>query len=110
MANTYTWFIDSVSVYTSYNGQTDVVANVIYRCNGTDGSGHFGNVVGTQTLTYESGAPFTPFANLTQAQVVGFVQTAMGNTAVSAIESQVDAQIASQILPKPIYMPVPWGH
>jgi len=110
MANTYTWSIDSVSVYPSYNGQTNVVANVTYRCNGTDGSGHFGNFIGTQTLTYANGAPFTPFANLTQEQVLGFVQTAMGSASVSAVEAQIDAQITAKTAPTPVYIAVPWGH
>lgn len=108
MATTYNWTISCLDCYPEHEGQTDVVFNVHWRCNGEDGE-YAGSVYGTQSLTLDPEAPFTPFADLTEAQVVGWVKDAMGEEAVAAHEAAVAAQIEALVNPPVVTPALPWG-
>ena len=105
---TITWEIAQLSCYPAKEDQTDVVFSVSWRVNGSDGT-YNATAYGTQDLAlYTEGAPFTPYANLTQAQVIGWVQDAMGQVQVAKINASIESQIANQANP-PITTPVlPW--
>jgi hypothetical protein len=109
MANTYTWSFPTLTAYPTYESQTDVVFVVHWVLNGTDGNGHNGSVYGTVNLTYEAGTPFTPYAQLTEAQVQGWVTTALGPEQVAAMEANIDQQIQQQITPTSVNLPPPWS-
>ena len=98
MSNTYTWSIDAVDAYPSAQGQTNLVYNAHWRVNATDGT-HNASVYGTQAIPYDASNTYIPSASLTKAEVIGWVQAAMGATAVTALEAALDAQIALQINP-----------
>jgi hypothetical protein len=111
MANTYTWTITQLDCYPAYAGETDVVTTIHWTLSGSDGATptpHTGSVYGTVNVKYDAGEPFTPYAQLTQAQVVGWVTTALGPAQVAAYEANIDNQIAQQISPNPISPPLPW--
>lgn len=83
MAVTYTWVIEQMNCYPQANGKTDVVFNVAWRLNGTDGK-YSATVYGTIGLQpYQAGDPFTPYDQLTEDQVVGWVEAAMGEEQVA---------------------------
>lgn len=109
MAITYTWLIEKMNCYPQQAGQTDVVFDVAWRLNGTDGtySATVYSTIGLQP--YTSGAPFTPYDQLTQAQVVGWVQAAMGPEKVSEYEANIAGQIANQANPPVVSPPLPWS-
>jgi hypothetical protein len=107
MSITTTWVIDQMTCYPTYESQTDVVFNVAWRVNATDGT-HYATVYGTQGVTYVAGSPYTPYADLTQAQVIGWVQTAMGPEQVANIEANVATQIDNLINPPAVNPPLPW--
>jgi hypothetical protein len=109
MANTYTWSFPTLTAYPTYESQTDVVYIVHWVLNGTDGNGHNGSVYGAVGLTYEAGSPFTPFAQLTESQVQGWVTSALGATQVSALEANIDQQIQQQITPTSVNLTPPWS-
>lgn len=94
--------------YPEYDNETDVVFNVHWTLTGVDGE-YRGKVYGTQTVPLDSGAPFTPFADLTEEQVIGWVQAAMGEEVVADYEANVAAQIEVQINPPVVNPPLPWG-
>jgi len=108
MANTYTWVITAMDAYPQQAGQTDVVFTVHWTLNGTDGNGHNGSVYGTVGVTYTAGEPFTPYAQLTQAQVTGWVTAALGAEQVAAYEANISAQIENQINPTVVSPALPW--
>jgi len=108
MANTYTWVIDSLDCIPSLNGQTNVVSNVHWRVNGTDGT-HNSTVYGTQLLTYTAGSPFTAYSALTKDTVIGWVQAAMGAERVALIQTTLDNLIANLANPPIVTPPLPWG-
>jgi len=109
MANTYTWSFPTLTAYPTYESQTDVVYTVHWVLSGTDGNGHTGSVYGTVGVTYTAGEPFTPYAQLTEAQVQGWVTSALGATQVSALEANIDQQIQQQVTPTSVNLTPPWG-
>ena len=107
MSNTYTWVISQLEAYPSYEGKTDVVFTVHWRRQATDGT-HFADVYGSQSVTLEPDAPFTPYADLTQAEVEGWLEDAIGAERVAEMDAALDAQIENQINPPVITPPLPW--
>lgn len=108
MATEYTWSIAQLDCYPEHEGHTDVVFTAHWRLNRVDGE-HAGSVYGTQSLTLDPDATFVPFADLTEAQVIGWVQAAMGEEQVAAHEAAVAAQIDALINPPVVRPALPWG-
>jgi hypothetical protein len=97
-----------MDAYPEYEGETDVVFTVHWTLNGTDGT-YNGSVYGSVGVTLDPDAPFVPYASLTQAQVVGWVQDALGEEQVLSYEANVAQQIDNQINPPVVTPPLPWS-
>jgi len=108
MPNTYTWVIEQLDCYPEKDGHTDVVFIAHWRLNGTDGI-NTATVYGSVGLTYEEGTPFTPYEDLTQDQVVGWVQAALGPEQVQTLTDNVAAQLAAIANPPVVAPPLPWA-
>ena len=108
MTITNTWAVVQMDAYPEEDGETDVVFNVHWTLNGTDGT-YAGSVYGTQGVTIDPDAPFTPSDQLTEAQVIGWVQAAMGAEQVAAYDANVAQQINDQIVPPVVTPPLPWA-
>ena len=108
MSITTTWIVEQMNCYPTAEGQTDVVFNVAWRANATDGT-YNATSYGTVGITYVAGSPYTPFADLTQAQVVGWVQAALGQEQVDAIDAGLATNIANQVNPPTVTPPLPWS-
>ena len=109
MNPTITWIIEYMQCYPQAEGQTDVVFQVGWRCNGVQVDGdktYTGTVYSTQAVTYVAGSPYTPYADLTEQQVLGWIWAA-GVDQASA-EAAVTSQIQQQITPTVISPPLPW--
>ncbi len=96
MANTYTWLVDSLDCFPSADGQTNVVCNVHWRVDGSDGT-HNVTTYGNQPLTYTSGNSFIAYSNLTLETVTGWVKAALGDEKVNTIQSMLDTQISNLV-------------
>lgn len=105
---TYDWNVVALDCYPDVAGEVDVVFTVHYTVSGTDGT-YTGSSYGTVGITNDPSAPFTPYADLTKDQVVGWVQAAMGVDAVTALQENIDKQIAEQASPTVVTPPLPWG-
>jgi hypothetical protein len=90
------------------DGHTDVVVVAHWNVSATDGT-YNANVYGTQSFTYDASKTFIPYANLTQSEVVGWVQEAMGAEGVASLEANLDQQIENQINPPIVTPPLPWA-
>jgi hypothetical protein len=108
MSITYTWIINSLTCYPQQAGQTDVVFNVAYILQGTDGT-YNGSITNSCGVSYTEGEPFTPYADLTQEQVIGWVQAALGPDLIASYEEMIASQIANQSLPAPVTPALPWS-
>lgn len=107
MTITYQWKIQALDCVPQEDGFTDVVITAHWTVSATDGTYNAG-VYGTQSFALDSKSSFTPYADLTQDQVVGWVQEAMGIDAVTALQENLDKQIADQINPPIVTPPLPW--
>ena len=108
MSVTNTWVIEQMDCYPQAEGETDVVFTVHWRINATDGT-YNATSYGTVGVTYEAGTPYTPYADLTQAQVVGWVEAALGPEKVASIEANLATNIANQANPPVVTPPLPWS-
>jgi hypothetical protein len=112
MAVTNTWGVVQMDCYPEHDGETDVVFVVHWNLTGTETVGettYTGYVYGSVGVTLDAEAPFTPYADLTEAQVIGWVQDALGAEQVAAYEANVAQQIANQINPPVVTPPLPWS-
>ena len=110
MATQITWLIEWMQCYPQAEGQTDVVFQVGWRCNGLleqNNQSFSGTVYSTQSVTYTAGSPYTPYADLTQDQVLGWIWAA--GVDKTATELAVAQQINDQVNPKTVQPPLPWA-
>lgn len=108
MANTYKWVIAQLECYPEHEGHTNVVFTVHWRRQATDGE-HIADIYGAQTVALDPDASFTPFNQLTEAMVIGWLESAIGEEALAAQVAALDAQIADQITPPVTRPPLPWA-
>lgn len=111
---TITWQIEQLSCYPQEEGQTDVVFSVAWRVSGVDetsGTPLYATAYGTQPLNpYTPKSPFTPYSELTQEQVIDWVQSAMGSERVAEINANIEQQIENQVNPPVITPTLPWSN
>jgi len=108
---TYTWTITSMLVMPVLDGQTDVVVSANWNILGED-QGYTYNLAGWQSFTLQQGEGFTPYDQLTEAQVIGWVQSAMGENGVTSMEASVQGSLNALINPPvvPVIEPLPWSN
>jgi len=86
---TYLWTIQQMERLTA----DGFVVTVHYNVSATDGT-YNSCIYGTVSYTQQPGETFIPYADLTEAIVVGWVQTSLGKDTVEAsLQSQINAQI-----------------
>jgi hypothetical protein len=103
------WHIDQLFCYPLIGDYVDVVFSAAWRVTGTDGT-YSAVSTGKQSLNpYATGSTFIPYEDLQEAQVIAWVQNAMGDSQVAAINAGVKAKIAAQITPTVITPPLPWA-
>ena len=75
---------------------------------GDDAVTHSGSSYGTCGFTPDVDAEgFTPYADITEAQAIGWVKDDMGEEAVTALEDSIAAQIAESKAPS-VAVGTPW--
>jgi hypothetical protein len=101
----FTWAVTQLDCYPQHDNQTDVVFTVHWTCSGTDGT-YNGSVYSTCSVTYVSGTPYTPFADLTQDQVLGWIWA--GGVDKDFSQAAVQTQIDNQANPPVVSPALPW--
>jgi hypothetical protein len=109
---TILWLIERLLVKPTEGSLTDVVITADWRCNGTETIGtdddaktYSGTCYGSASFQPPS-ENFTPYEDLTQDQVLGWCFA--NGVDQKAIEANVSAQIADQINPPVVSLPLPW--
>ena len=105
MTTTTIWTVTAMDCYPQEGGNTDVVFTVHWTCSGTDGT-YSSSVYSTCAVPAPSGGSFTPYANLTQAQVLDWIWANGVDQTVT--EAAVAQQIANQVNPPVVTPPLPW--
>jgi hypothetical protein len=105
MTTTTTWTVTAMDCYPQEGSNTDVVFTVHWTCSGTDGT-YFGSVYSTCAVPTPSGS-FTPYDQLTQQQVLGWIWA--NGVDQAATEAAVAQQIANQVNPPVVTPALPWS-
>ena len=109
MAINYTWDVKTVDVK-EIDGKAATVFNVHWRLNGEDDANTVqdigGNdvsatarIYGTQDLDTSDLSSFTAFADLTNHQITGWVESALGEDKVTELKTNISNQIAELVTP-----------
>lgn len=110
MSATITWTITALDCYPQAEGQTDVVFVCHWTCSGVqtqNNTTYNGSVYSTCGVTYIAGTPYTPYDQLTQNQVLGWIWSS--GVDKTATEAAVQQQIDNQINPPVVTPPLPWA-
>lgn len=103
---TFNWQIEWMQTTPTTANPPECVLTAGWRCTGTDGD-YTASVYSTCSFPAPDGG-FTPYADLTQDQVLGWCW-ANGVDKDSA-EAAVQTQIDNQINPPTIQPPLPWSN
>ena len=103
---TITWNISQLDCLPQSAEGADYVVTAHWQCNGVDGA-YYGSSYGTCSFTVVQGEAFTPYANLTQDQVLGWCWA--NGVDKAATEASVQQQIDNQINPPIVAPPLPWA-
>ena len=92
-------------------GQTDVVVSAQWNILGEDQGASY-NLAGWQQFTLEQGEGFTPYNELTEAQVIEWVKNAMSENGVANMEAAVQGSLDAINNPpvEPVIAPLPWSN
>ena len=116
MSNNYEWVIETLDCYPTYESQTNLVFVAHWRCNATSTETHTVNgqtvpytasIYSTCPVTYIAGSPFTPYAQLTQQQVLGWIWES--GVSETGTQTALDTMIANQINPPVVSPALPWA-
>ena len=106
MSTTYQWVVNELSTAPSEDGLTDVVKIVHWSRIATQDEIVVPSY-GTMYCTTPSETDFTAYPDLTQEQVVGWLDAGLD---VLTIDAYLDKQIQDIINPPLIVLPLPWSN
>ncbi len=108
MAITYDWIFNPLTVKPAEGSLTDVVITVDWRRTAVDGN-YASSVYGQVSLGPPNPSNYTAFADLTKAQVQGWVVSILTQEVVAQYDASLAQNIADQKNPPTIPLPPPWG-
>lgn len=106
MSTVITWSISQLDCVPQAPEGADYVVTAHWQCSGVDGQ-YIGQVYSTTSFAVVQGEAFTPYADLTQDQVLGWIWA--NGVDKDATEVAVEQQIQNQINPPIVSPPLPWG-
>lgn len=110
MATQFSWKINNLYTIDAGAQEPNYVVNALWTLTGVDGE-YTASIDGnTQFEVNQEQTDFVPFAQLTEALVVGWVQESLGEQGVANFEANVNGQIDSMKNPPvtPQNTPLPW--
>lgn len=103
---TITWNISQLDCVPQAPEGADYVVTAHWQCSGVDGQ-YSGQVYSTTSFAVVQGTSFTPYADLTQDQVLGWCWA--NGVDKDATEAAVEQQIQEKIAPTVQTPPLPWA-
>jgi hypothetical protein len=94
----YTWKIKSLKKQDDPSAElNDIIVQTYWECTGTDAEGNSGTFNGATPFEPDQVDPanFTTYENLTEAQVIGWIQNIVNND--DGYKTHIDTQIQKQI-------------
>ena len=106
MAISYSWDCKTCDTYPTKSGKSNVVYNVHWNLTATDGTNKdsdgnnwTSSMYGTQAVSTDDLSSFKNWSSLTNADVQGWVETALTADTVTAMKTSLDAVIAEKVTP-----------
>jgi len=109
MAIAYDWIFNPLTVKPAEGSLTDVVFLVDWRRTATDGT-FSAQCYGQVSLGPPNPANYTPFSDLTKAQVTQWVQDTIGAQQITQMDQSLAGDIERQQNPPVIPMAPPWDN
>lgn len=106
---TYSWTITALNSYPEYQGEQDVVFTIFATYTGTDGT-YSSSIEVCQALIIGNTSTFTPYADLTENQVLGWLLAAIPPQQIEQMQAKISAQIAVDNQPPFVQLPLPWSN
>jgi hypothetical protein len=105
MAITYTKVINSLTCYSDIDGETDVVFTINWNLNGNEGNLYASYPCAT-SIPYTAGQPFIPYADLTQEQVLAWIDEYTDPDMMASYYQYISDNIEQQKVV--VTPPLPW--
>ena len=106
MSTVINWNVSQLDCLPQSAEGADYVVTAHWQCNGSDGT-YSGSVYSTCSFPVVQGPSFTPYADLTEAQVLGWVWA--NGVDKDATEAAVEGQIEAQKNPPIVAPKLPWA-
>ena len=109
MSATFTWTILQMTCYTQEAGEADVVFQVQYQCRAdeTINDEPYFSLLNSAVMVPLTEGSFTPYDQLTEQQVLGWVWA--NGVDQAKVEAGLQVQIDNQITPPIVTPPLPWN-
>lgn len=111
MSVTFTWSVQPHGLRVKeVNGNADTVVSVDFKITATDGA-HIVDMPNTVELKPVAGAPFIPFTQLTEQQVIEWVKAAMPADRIARFERMLEQRLEARKNPPVVAVPkmAPWN-
>jgi hypothetical protein len=102
---TFTTTITAMYTLPQVEGQTDVVVNAMWKVTGVDGQ-YTADIGGNTQFTLTRGEGFTPYAQLTETQVIGWIPESQITSAQQCVQGQLNSMANPPVSPE--NTPLPW--
>jgi hypothetical protein len=98
----YTWIFSAFDCRIDEDGMEDVVTTVHWRYKGTDEDNITAEIYGAQSVPSPTPEAFTPYPDLSEEQVIGWMEETMD---VEAMDLNIAQQI--ELIKHPVYVTLP---
>jgi hypothetical protein len=93
-------------MYTLQQPDPNYVVNVLWEVTGVDGA-NTASIGGNTQFTVQEGPEYTPYDQLTEAQVIGWIPANQIDSAQACVQGQIDSMITPPVSPE--NTPLPWA-
>ena len=93
------------AMYTLQQPDPNYVVNAIWEVTGVDGANTASIGGNTQFNSADQTGPVTPYASLTQAQVIGWIPADAIASAQACVQGQIDSMITPPVSPENTTLP-----
>ena len=110
-STTYTWTIAALDCSNTDDAFPAKVITAHWRLDGEflSGGQFSAGVYGTVSFEEPEADSFVPFDQLTEEQVIGWLEAALGDEQVAEYKANIEQQIADLIAPPVESKPLPWA-
>jgi hypothetical protein len=109
MATTiFSWVISQLNCAVESEGLPDVINMIHWRYNATqehEGKVYFADTYGASSVAQPNPQNFIPYADVTEAEVISWLEAILP---VEDMQASLEANIALQINPVEVTLPLPW--